>query len=169
MRLPLPVLTVMAVSRGNLPETVGPRRWVHCVLFDFEKQERSAGFTESHPGATPPVSSRADATGMQAPYPGQCAHPSGHHGPPGFSFLRPRAGLHSLNGLPRPPTHLRGRMVRSQHLTMRPKGRGRVPRPWAGRCDQPLFYVPPKTDREAAGNDFVVPLIFSNVFHLIHP
>ena len=28
MRLPLPVLTVMAVSRGNLPETVGPRRWV---------------------------------------------------------------------------------------------------------------------------------------------
>ena len=33
MRLPLPVLTVMAVSRGNLPETVGPRRWVHCVLF----------------------------------------------------------------------------------------------------------------------------------------
>ena len=50
-----------------------------------------------------------------------------------------------------------------------PKGRGRVPRPWAGRCDQPLFYVPPKTDREAAGNDFVVPLIFSNVFHLIHP
>ena len=50
-----------------------------------------------------------------------------------------------------------------------PKGRGRVPRPWAGRCDQPLFYVPPKTDREAAGNDFVVPLIFSNVFHLIRP
>ena len=33
MRLPLPVLTVMGVSRGNLPETVGPRRWVHCVLF----------------------------------------------------------------------------------------------------------------------------------------
>lgn len=31
-----------AVSRGNLPETVGPRRWVHCVLFDFEKQERPA-------------------------------------------------------------------------------------------------------------------------------
>ena len=43
-----------------------------------------------------------------------------------LSFLRPRAGLHSLNGLPRPPTHLRGRMVRSQHLTMRPK------RPWPG-------------------------------------
>ena len=104
MRLPLPVLTVMAVSRGNLPETVGPRRWVHCAFFDFEKQERSAGFTESHPGATPPVSSRADATGMQTPYPGRCAHPSGHHGPPGFSFLRPGAGRHSLNGLPRPPT-----------------------------------------------------------------
>ena len=47
-------------------------------------------------------------------------------GPPGFSFLRPGAGLHSLNGLPRPPAHLRGRMLRSQHLPMRPK------RPWPG-------------------------------------
>ena len=109
-------------ARNSRPAPLGALR----PFLILKKQERSAGFTESHPGATPPVSSRADATGMQAPYPGQCAHPSGHHGPPGFSFLRPRAGLHSLNGLPRPPTHLRGRMVRSQHLTMRPK------RPWPG-------------------------------------
>lgn len=37
MRSPLLVLAVMGVSRGNPPETAGPRHWVYCVLFDFER------------------------------------------------------------------------------------------------------------------------------------
>ena len=32
MRSPLLVLAVMGVSRGNPPETAGPRHWVYCVL-----------------------------------------------------------------------------------------------------------------------------------------
>lgn len=144
--------------RKSARNKVGPRRWVHCVLFDFES--KSGRPVSLNPILEPRLRyHRADATGCKLLI------------PDGVPTIRTSRSSRLFRSYAQEPDstrsmashglrHLRGRMVRSQHLPMRPKRPWPVPRPWAGRCDQPLFYVPPKTDREAAGNDFVVPLIF---------
>lgn len=128
MRLPLPVLTVMAVSRGNLPETSPARAPLGALRPFLILKSKSGRPVSLNPILEPRLRYHLEQTlpGMQAPYPWTvCPTHQDITVPPSFSFLRPRAGLHSAQWPPTAsdtPTRANGTKPTS-HLCG-PKGRG---------------------------------------------